>query len=555
MHPCSDDDPVIVHVVLALPPGKEAELEARLLQVSDPAAREHYGRHLTQQQITHLLNVPERQLDAVLHFLRRGSSDAADVRLRVSPHRDVVRAELRCADAAQLFDTQFYRFRHARTGATATRSATRYTLPPGIAPHISLVAGLLDFPPQRLHLARSAPMDGTKAADDARGGAGSAGRGSWDDCGGNCAGRIVPAVLQSQYGIPTASAPAASAGPGMALAEFASNWDQNGLDAFSESCKLAPGLNLTVDRTVGGNGPGICLSRHGGPSCSEAMLDITYIKALAGDIKLTDVFQREHFSIQEWALQLAEMADGDLPLVHSVSFGEDETELPSAAYMAACNVEFQKLGLRGASILVASGDGGVWGRGGATAASFRPGFPASSPFVTAVGGTVLATAGQTGNEAAWANSGGGFSNTFARPAYQEQAVSAYLSSPASSLPDPRLWNASGRAFPDVSALAGGVNAYCVSVDGKSFNGFTGTSASTPVWAAIVARLNGARLAKGGTALGFLNPLLYSSNASAFNDVTVGQNSAGTSAGFSAAPGWDAATGLGTPRFEALTNVM
>ena len=112
-----------------------------------------------------------------------------------------------------------------------------------------------------------------------------------------------------------------------------------------------------------------------------------------------------------------------------------------------------------------------------------------------------------------------------------------------------------RACVHIPIAAGGVNAYCVSVDGKSFNGFTGTSASTPVWAAIVARLNGVRLAKGGAALGFLNPLLYSSNASAFNDVTVGQNSAGTSAGFSAAPGWDAATGLGTPRFEALANAV
>ena len=93
------------------------------------------------------------------------------------------------------------------------------------------------------------------------------------------------------------------------------------------------------------------------------------------------------------------------------------------------------------------------------------------------------------------------------------------------------------------------------VANESFGLYDGTSAASPTFAAIVTLLNAERLAAGQPALGFLNPLLYSSNASAFNDVTVGQNSAGTSAGFSAAPGWDAATGLGTPRFEALANAV
>jgi hypothetical protein len=69
----------------------------------------------------------------------------------------------------------------------------------------------------------------------------------------------------------------------------------------------------------------------------------------------------------------------------------------------------------------------------------------------------------------------------------EKMVSAYLSS--ASLPDQKYWNRTGRAYPDVSALAGGQNGYCVSVSGDDFNGFTGTSASTPVWSAVVALLN------------------------------------------------------------------
>ena len=146
-----------------------------------------------------------------------------------------------------------------------------------------------------------------------------------------------------------------------------------------------------------------------------------------------------------------------------------------------------------------------------------------------------------------------FSNVFSRPKYQDAAVSAYLAS-TSDLPDQKLWNRTGRAYPDVSALAGGANAYCVSVDGKSFNGFTGTSASTPVWTAVVALLNQRRLERGASALGFLNPALYA-NAAAFNDIVEGRNDAGTNIGFNATKGFDACTGLGTINFARLAAAL
>ena len=187
--------------------------------------------------------------------------------------------------------------------------------------------------------------------------------------------------------------------------------------------------------------------------------------------------------------------------------------------------------------------------------AFRPDFPASSPFVTAVGGTVLQQEGTLGAERAWASGGGGFSNIFSRPSYQDAAVNAYLV--RANLPDQQHWNASGRAYPDVSALAGSSldgQGYCVSVDGKSFNGFTGTSASTPVWAAVIARLNGLRLAAGKPPLGFLNPALYNISDS-FNDIVAGRNDANTGIGFNATTGFDAATGLGTINWGALSEKL
>lgn len=117
-------------------------------------------------------------------------------------------------------------------------------------------------------------------------------------------------------------------------------------------------------------------------------------------------------------------------------------------------------------------------------------FPASSAYVTSVGGTDL-TGDSTGAETAWTRSGGGFSDTFAMPAYQQAAVAAYKASADADLPDAAKWNATGRGFPDVAALGGKKNPYCT-YGGGEWGGEAGTSASTPVVGAVFALLNGLR---------------------------------------------------------------
>jgi len=282
------------------------------------------------------------------------------------------------------------------------------------------------------------------------------------------------------------------------------------------------------------------------------LLDIEYIRAATGNIPLTDIFSIS-YSLLSWAKNLEDMKDGELPLVNSVSYGNDEVQQTSTQYMISVNTEFQKLAVRGISILFASGDQGVWGRTGPVSTVYHPDFPASSPYITAVGGTDFKVESVIGEETAWKDGGGGFSNTFPIPSYQADAVAAYKNT--TDLPDQRFWNNSGRGYPDVSALAGVQNAYCVFAVNQ-FVGVGGTSASCPVFAGVVAKLNEIRLQKGSPALGFLNPFLYQ-NPSAFNDVTTGRNS-GTGrirSGFPAAVGWDAATGLGTPDFEKLSALM
>merc|ERR1711879_928364 len=95
----------------------------------------------------------------------------------------------------------------------------------------------------------------------------------------------------------------------------------------------------------------------------------------------------------------------------------------------------------------------------------------------------------------------------------------------------------------------GKNPYCIATGGR-FAGVAGTSASCPVAAGIFAKLNGLRLAAGKPAMGFLNPFIYQ-NPNAFFDVTSGTNSDTKVYGFKAVKGWDAATGFGTPNYEAL----
>jgi len=234
------------------------------------------------------------------------------------------------------------------------------------------------------------------------------------------------------------------------------------------------------------------------------------------------------------------------PLVHSISWGSGESG--SAGYNMALlqrtNTEFQKMGAQGISVLVASGDDGPGNTGTFTCRKFDATWPAVSPWVTAVGGTYI----EGGVEAAWGDSGGGFSNVFGRASYQSAAVEAYLSQ--EGLPDEKYWNKTGRAIPDVSALA---TNYQV-VSGGSTASVSGTSAATPVFAAIIALVNDERLASGKTPLGFLNPALYKLGSVGYDVVSGSNKASGCKTGFPATKGWDAVTGLGTPLYADLAKL-
>lgn len=252
----------------------------------------------------------------------------------------------------------------------------------------------------------------------------------------------------------------------------------------------------------------------------------------------------------------------ELPQVISNSYGDQEDGVPEAYARLTCNM-IGLLALRGITTLFSSGDSGV---GGSCLApdfktvEFDSAFPASCPFVTAIGGTQAARP-----EIAWLDSSGGFSRYFSRPSWQQATVNEYIRTQVSSETYRyygQYTNWKGRAYPDISAHSYNPK-FQVIYNGVPA-GSGGTSASAPVVAGIVGLLNDARLRAGKSTLGWLNPLIYKYGAgydkqAAFKDITGGYTRGcdGSDGGglvlgarWNATKGWDPTTGFGVPDFQA-----
>ncbi|KAK3068227.1 hypothetical protein LTR53_014373 [Teratosphaeriaceae sp. CCFEE 6253] len=245
------------------------------------------------------------------------------------------------------------------------------------------------------------------------------------------------------------------------------------------------------------------------------------------------------------------LAQNDLPQVISTSYGDDEQTVPFSFAKRACD-GFKQLGARGISVLFSSGDAGVGSNGTCFSNTdpskrmFTPDFPTSCPWVTSVGGT-------QGFEPEVAVSR--FGSTDAVTGYLAKIGDLYAG----------LYNTSGRAYPDVAAqgwehLLQPVRKPCadmhrsnhdVIVWAGNVSTIGGTSASSPTFAAVIALVNDALIAKGRPALGFLNPWIYGGAYHALNDITSGSSIGCNTSGFPAEVGWDAVTGYGTPNFGKL----
>ena len=229
----------------------------------------------------------------------------------------------------------------------------------------------------------------------------------------------------------------------------------------------------------------------------------------------------------------------------SISWGSPEVNWTDQA-MQAMDAACQSAAALGVTITVASGDNGS--SDGVTDGQDHVDFPASSPHVLACGGTSLMSAnGVITAETVWNDgggrgaTGGGVSGVFALPSWQSAACVPAL--PAGS-------TTGGRGVPDVAGNADPQTGYQIRVDGSDIV-IGGTSAVAPLWAGLIALLNQRAAQDGKQSAGLLNAVLYGAEVAAdFNDIVSGSN--GT---YSAGPGWDACTGLGSPIGTALETLF
>ncbi len=310
------------------------------------------------------------------------------------------------------------------------------------------------------------------------------------------------------------------------LIELGGGFQLDDISTYFGSLNITPPQVISVSVDGGKNSPTNANSADG-----EVMLDIEVAGTIAPAAKIVVYFAPNTDQGFLDAITTAVHDSTNQPSVISISWGSAESNWTSQA-MTNFDEAFQSAAAMGVTVCVASGDNGS--SDGVTDGSNHVDFPASSSFALGCGGTSLQSSnGKITSETVWNDqpsggaTGGGVSNVFPLPAWQA----------GFGVPSPTV-QGGGRGVPDVSGDADPNTGYNIRDDGED-GVFGGTSAVAPLWAGLVARINQTL----GKSIGFLNPLIYQQavEASGFNDVTQGNNGA-----FSAAKGWDACTGLGTP---------
>jgi kumamolisin len=328
-------------------------------------------------------------------------------------------------------------------------------------------------------------------------------------------------------------ATATGAGETIGIIELGGGYRQADLTAYFQTLGLAAPAITAVSVDKGKNAPSNASGADG-----EVMLDIEVAASVAPGAKIVVYFTPNTDQGFTDAITTAVHDTTNNPSVISISWGGPESSWTAQA-MTALDAACQSAAALGVTITVAAGDNGS--TDGVTGNNVD--FPASSPHVLACGGTKLDADGSTLiSEVVWnelANNdgatGGGVSNFFPLPSWQ---ANANVPAPSGST--------GGRGVPDVSGDADPNTGYTIRVDGQTAV-IGGTSAVAPLWAGLVAVAN----QQLGTQVGFIQPAIYAAKAaSAFNDITEGNNGA-----FSAGPGWDACTGLGSPKASSLIPLL
>ena len=339
---------------------------------------------------------------------------------------------------------------------------------------------------------------------------------------------------------------------------------------------------------------------------AESDLDLEYSSTIGKGATIYFVYTGNDQNYSVWdSIQYA--VDQKVAPIISDSYGICETALTSGDY-SSLKLVLAQAATQGQTVLVPAGDNGstdCYGETGLTIAqqeALAVDFPASSPYVTAMGGTEFPSANvAASNTTYWQSSSGSDVISSALSYIPEQVwnddsaagslnaggggVSAFTARPSWQTGVTGIPSTSYRSVPDISLDASAYNAgylYCSSdsaatqIAGSCSNGFRdssnnyltvagGTSFNSPIFAGMVAIL-GQKLNSAG--LGVINSTLYSlaanssTYATVFHDITSGSNSCPAAASYCssagaseypAATGYDEATGLGSIDFYNLLN--
>jgi kumamolisin len=322
----------------------------------------------------------------------------------------------------------------------------------------------------------------------------------------------------------------------VAIIELGGGYTPADLTAYFGALGVRPAPSVTaVSVDQGANSP---TGDAGGPD-GEVMLDIEVVGAVAPGASIVVYFAPNTDAGFIDAVSTAAHDASHKPSVISISWGGPEASW-TAQSRTALDQALQAAAAMGVTVCVASGDSGS---SDGVASGDHVDFPASSPYALACGGTSLrAAGGSITAETVWNDGakggagGGGVSTVFPAPAWQKGLTVTTTRGTATPL--------AMRGVPDVAGDADPETGYTVRIDGTD-TVIGGTSAVAPLWAALLAIINGHR----GAPVGYIHPNLYGQPA-VFRDITEGNNG-----DYAAVPGWDACTGLGSPLGTAIQTAL
>lgn len=349
-------------VVIAVKQRNMEELERILYEISDPSSAK-YGQHLTNEEVEEL-TANHESTSYVLDYLRQ--NDVSDI--KQTHHGDYITATAPIHVFERMLSCEFHVYSAKNNENFAITRTSEYFLEEHVADHVATVFHTIHFPPTHYldHYHKRKSLGELHPAA-------------------NLAGYVTPKVLKDLYSIDitlgnsrTSQAVYESIGQTMSASD---------LTYFQHYFNLTVQAVSTV---IGGHSSDRVCKQHP-DDCVEANLDVQYMMAIAPHVPTTYYYWGGEDFMVDWLVQVAAMRTP--PKVISISYGMDEQYL-SISYANAFTTQAIKVGVQGVTLTASSGDDGAPGSG-ARANSFmcgyHPSFPASSPYVTAVGGTMVST--------------------------------------------------------------------------------------------------------------------------------------------------------------------